>query len=1189
MQISSRITASNPIPEEYSTLSDEYLLPPDTVDDNIPSPSISDSQNTFHFDEPSLYSSAPYPNIVEPDLVAEYDDITLTPSYPDGVTLECIVECEAIAERAIQQLLQDELSELRLTARPRRRRRQRDGIDMKNIVEGKRTRRLPPRLDNFEHVDDVVPDDESSLTTIPIPEPPIPTPPIPTPPHNSHSVLGPVPPALTIRKIKTSPNKLGLYRIFNAYPLHDPDSSLEVFLRAESNVLSNPDKRPTRKPDHGLGNLQRPSFFPFLNKEEFRLMEWYYTSKSLSATTLTTLVKVLKDNFDVSKVPDNFDAGQVNKRLDAYISARKKPLPSLTSPEADPECPPYLKYGWKCSSVSIPLPCKDFKYPSEDDAPTFEVKNIWHRDIIDVIMSELQSSSFGDHHLCPHTLMWNPGDGDPEQRVYGEAYTSNRALEIEEEIFSSLPSPSDSSIENVPLYIMLWSDSTHLAEFGSALLWPIYLFFGNISKYIRGSSSNHTVHHLAYIREFFDPMADLMPQVPKKLKEHYREIYKRDIPSELWTHFKRELFQAIWRLLFTKQVKEAYKSGVIVKCSDAQTRRFFLRWFTYSKDYPERCLMLCTKNQGHFEVHEMGTAADMDRRKQKRVDNTELWEKVADARRELFVNGKPITSQAVRKLMDPESLVPTHNAFTEAFNDLGFQLFKIDPNNLCHEFDIGEFHRVFIHLVRILEAAKNNMRSIVDQRRGYSHEKACCIELRGSSAALSHDEIVKDLLWDLLAFHAYAKLRMHTDSTVASLAISMRVLGHSLRQFAKVTCPAFDTKELKEEAAACIRRAEKAAQKLDTSEALQKPKVLTSKSPLKRHYNLNTPKLHALGYYATDIPEFGTTDSHTTMIGEAEHTHSKDLYQRTAKSQFEGQIANLTGREQLIRDIADQNGLIPLSKFMPVTIASASTDSDLEAFDPTSPYWIGISEKERIDLDAFLSERRQDTAFKGFMRKLKDHLLGQLFSSEHCVEYSDEEHHTILIENESIFHHQTARFNYTSYDVRQCSDTVNPRTHPHVLALSGEGGHPYCYARVIHIFHIYARHRGPKSSDSLRIHKFYVLFVRWFDFDSETPWGFKVKRLPRVYFPHSGSPDAFGFLDPERVIRGVHIMPVYTSGQTDSLLSPTSKARQMESGDEGKIETLDWREYYIGIAADRDLFMRFRGGAVGHKSTRKYT
>ena len=33
---------------------------------------------------------------------------------------------------------------------------------------------------------------------------------------------------------------------------------------------------------------------------------------------------------------------------------------------------------------------------------------------------------------------------------------------------------------------MFWSDATHLATFGMVKLWPIYLLFGNLSKYVRG-------------------------------------------------------------------------------------------------------------------------------------------------------------------------------------------------------------------------------------------------------------------------------------------------------------------------------------------------------------------------------------------------------------------------------------------------------------------------------------------------------------------------------------------------------------------------------------------------------------------------------------------------------------------------------------------------------------------------------
>lgn len=37
----------------------------------------------------------------------------------------------------------------------------------------------------------------------------------------------------------------------------------------------------------------------------------------------------------------------------------------------------------------------------------------------------------------------------------------------------------------IPAMLLVWSDVSHLANFGDPSLWPIYLYFGNLSKYTR--------------------------------------------------------------------------------------------------------------------------------------------------------------------------------------------------------------------------------------------------------------------------------------------------------------------------------------------------------------------------------------------------------------------------------------------------------------------------------------------------------------------------------------------------------------------------------------------------------------------------------------------------------------------------------------------------------------------------------
>ncbi|KIM62395.1 hypothetical protein SCLCIDRAFT_119837, partial [Scleroderma citrinum Foug A] len=48
--------------------------------------------------------------------------------------------------------------------------------------------------------------------------------------------------------------------------------------------------------------------------------------------------------------------------------------------------------------------------------------------------------------------------------------------------------------------LMFWSDVTVLTSFGDTKLWPVYMYFGNESKYERCQPSNHLCMHIAYLQ-----------------------------------------------------------------------------------------------------------------------------------------------------------------------------------------------------------------------------------------------------------------------------------------------------------------------------------------------------------------------------------------------------------------------------------------------------------------------------------------------------------------------------------------------------------------------------------------------------------------------------------------------------------------------------------------------------------------
>ena len=124
---------------------------------------------------------------------------------------------------------------------------------------------------------------------------------------------------------------------------------------------------------------------------------------------------------------------------------------------------------------------------------------------------------------------------------------------------------------------------------------------------------------------------------------------------------------------------------------------------------------------------------------------------------------------------------------------------------------------------------------------------------------LDHDSIIQRLLFRLAEWHALAKMRMHTDDSIALLDQALRRLTDHLRLFQKVTCAAFLTRELPNEAAQRQRR------EMADLEAGRRKRPSNS-GLLPKVFNLNTYKFHALGDYARTIRVFGTTDSFTTQI-----------------------------------------------------------------------------------------------------------------------------------------------------------------------------------------------------------------------------------------------------------------------------------------------------------------------------------
>lgn len=159
----------------------------------------------------------------------------------------------------------------------------------------------------------------------------------------------------------------------------------------------------------------------------------------------------------------------------------------------------------------------------------------------------------------------------------------------------------------------------------------------------------------------------------------------------------------------------------------------------------------------------------------------------------------------------------------------------------------------------------------------------------------------------------------------------------------------------------------------------------------------------------------------------------------------------------------------------------------------------------------------------------------------------------LVIENDSIYSHSTAQFNYTTYDVRRDRDLIKPggaKCDIMLPSYEDSGDHPFWYARVVGVYHLKVTHL-PTQTMKKRLD---FLWVRWFGLDPQWKGGDSVCRLDRVGFvPSGGVDEPFGFVDPATVIRASHLIPAFEFGQTLDLL-PQSKFRPADG---------DFVNYYV--------------------------
>jgi hypothetical protein len=175
-------------------------------------------------------------------------------------------------------------------------------------------------------------------------------------------------------------------------------------------------------------------------------------------------------NFKVEEL-GSFDAHRENKRMDDAIAA------------VEFNGTPFSRDGWHEVKVDIQVPVASTTRPPPPSR-TFSVPGFHYRSLVEVIKAAWGEESATKFHPSPFKRIHIHPETKTETWVYDEAYTSDVWIDAHDALQKQLREPG-CNLERVIAGLMFWSDSTHLTSFGNAKVWPLYLYFADLSKYIR--------------------------------------------------------------------------------------------------------------------------------------------------------------------------------------------------------------------------------------------------------------------------------------------------------------------------------------------------------------------------------------------------------------------------------------------------------------------------------------------------------------------------------------------------------------------------------------------------------------------------------------------------------------------------------------------------------------------------------
>ena len=463
--------------------------------------------------------------------------------------------------------------------------------------------------------------------------------------------------------------------------------------------------------------------------------------------------------------------------------------------------------GWHRKPIRISVP-----FHNRTDSPgveEFYFGDLYHCSLVKVIWGKLTSL---EHHVRfhyePFELWWTPSGSLSSTQVHSELYMSPAFLDAYW-VVQEAPNEPGCNLEKVVFAMMFTSDATLLTTFGDAKLWPGYLYCSNDSKYCHCHPSSNCCEHVAY----FQTVSTLQP-CTLCWSWWWCIVGRSLMHSRTLLHSATEDLTPVRRSWPIAGERRCMHSGISCWTTNSLLHGYMVSSLSIAmesvgdsilgslhtlliiwRSEPLTITYYCNSQytlQSHFGQHQKQRVVSLSTMFDPSIRCTSSWDYFrpwqtqnndpSEWRNILPLSwhhkryniqericcwgnsGKRILGAHngnLRSILWDNALltkVSLQNAFSDKLLPLGFNHFQMFIVDLMHEFELGVWKSLFIHLLRMLDAFDNHLLNELDRRYEQfwliflcTHTSIGCVAYQLLTSAYIwkwyHLEILHQCLW----------------------------------------------------------------------------------------------------------------------------------------------------------------------------------------------------------------------------------------------------------------------------------------------------------------------------------------------------------------------------------------------------------------------------------------------------------